>query len=246
MEPNISQPKGGLPANQSRVGQPTTSIADVNGNQVSWDLLIESAQSIGIPETAKQFNVNAGAIRLRAKRLKIKGIPDARSIVKGTQGRSDELVAANGDLSGHIPGFRARTFEKIDKSIRAFRPKAPKSFRELDSAVKVGERMLGIGEDTGGRAQTIIQINEAVNDHEASIPIEATVIPCDPEPLPNESGQQGSTSPSREPAHQLVDTPPPESNAPKESEPPAIETSRTLNASDAPRRRFVLPGIIES
>ena len=140
--------------------QPTTSVLNTHGEAVAWDLLEQSCREIGVPATAQKYDVKPKAILARKLSHKWKGIPDARSLAKVKQGSSAEITS---DLSSQIAPFRERAFRKINDSLGKFKPKAPKSFRELDSCVKIGERMLCIGEDTGAKQSVIVHINEAID-----------------------------------------------------------------------------------
>lgn len=169
---------------QLRPGSPTTEIINEDGQAIAWDLIEESSRAIGIPATAAKYHVNGDTILKRKRLKKWKGVPDGRSLAKVEQGSSEQLTTTPGDFTDRIPGFRERVFKKANDSIGKFKAKAPKTFKELDSASKIAERMMGIGEQTGNTA-VLVHINEAINQHDPdSLPLESK---------PNESQEQGNT-----------------------------------------------------
>lgn len=227
---NESGAQGSTRTSQRTPFAPTTEILNADGVAISWELIEETARQIGIPKTAEQFKLPLNTIHSRKKSHKWKKIPDGRALTKTDKGSDAQLSTMTGDLSGEIDRHRAMVFQKTSKSIAKFRAKAPKNFREFDAADKIARRALGIDDDKPAQQSVLIQVNEAIAEHNAPVPIEANEIPCIPAPLPNESvdeGQQGD------------DTPPAESNAPKESATP--RGSLTLNPGDSKSRQFVLP-----
>jgi hypothetical protein len=165
--------------------QPTTSTVNFDGVEIAWDIIEESCREIGVIATADKYRVSPITIRARKRDHKWKKIPDGRTLVKQGSKGSRELTSANGDLSAEIAPFRAKAFQKINDSLGKFKAKAPKSFRELDSCVKIGERMLGINEEKPAQQNILIKINEAVDNFDPdSLPheIEATVIQGDSAP----------------------------------------------------------------
>jgi hypothetical protein len=251
--------QGSSRSTQARPGTPTNEILNADGIAIAWDVIEDSARRIGIPKTATEYKIEADAIRTRSRRYKWKKIPHAATLAK-RNANSDALVTMTGDLASVIDRHRATVFEKTSKSIAKFRAKAPKNFREFDAADKIARRALGIDEDKPAQQSVLIQINEAIGEHEAPVPVEAhEVFPCNPEPMQldnNEAGNQGSSEPAPPPRTSECVTPPLESDAPKETAndhpvtkastpfPTNSETgshSLTLNAGDSSRRQFVLP-----
>jgi hypothetical protein len=234
---------------------PTTEIVNADGVAIAWDLIEQTSREFGIPTAASKYKVDQNTIQARKRLKKWKRIPDMRGHRKSMIPANAQLQTMEGDLSKHIDRHRATVFEKTSKSIAKFRPKAPRNFREFDAADKIARRALGIDDDKPTLQQTIIKINEAINSEDAQ-PIEAEVIPCNPEPRnieasePSdslgqiESGEQGSNEPSREPAHAPQTEPSQNDHTlPMESvtnhNKPAH--SLTLNAGDSKARRFVVP-----
>jgi hypothetical protein len=216
--------------------KPTSEISNGDGQMIAYDLLEESAREIGIPATAAKYQVNEHALRSRARDHKWKKIPDGRTLAKRNKGTGSELATTEGDFSSRVAPFRERVFKKMDESLGKFRAKAPKSFKEFDSASKIAERMMGIG-DEGAKIGVLVHINEAIDEHGENMqPIEATevdaiVSPCIPVSRLPDSVQQGNKA-LPEPAASYTDHTPP-------------KESVTLNPDDVSDRRFVLPGIIK-
>ncbi len=236
----------GQQGNKPEPFKPVSEIRNGDGSMVAYDLLEESAREIGIPATAAKYNVNVKALRSRARDHKWRGIPDGRTLQKRNATTGRELTAGEGDFSSRIAPFREKVFKKVDESIAKFRPKAPKSFKELDSASKIAERMMGIG-DEATKIGVLVHLNEAIDQHgEDMKPIEATLIDdaeptlqnCNESLIPSSPATliQGNSDAVAQPNS------PKESDALKES----VSTSLTLNPGDSSKRQYVLPGIIES
>jgi hypothetical protein len=235
---------------QAKPFTPTTEILSEDGIAVAWDLLEESSRALGIPATALKYNVRADTILKRKRLKKWKDIPDGRTLTKTVEASGAQLATTPGDFTGRIAGYRERVFKKVSDSIDKFKAKAPKSFKELDSASKIAERMMGIGDETT-KIGVLVHLNEAIDQHGDDMqPIEATevvddaaLLPSIPDSPNSATVQQGSSAPARD---ALSKSNEPAQPSPSQSrEEPKRETSRTLNPNDNSKRQFVLPGIIE-
>lgn len=197
------------PQMRPKPGTPTTSIINAEKQSIAWDLIEEAARKIGVSAAAREYKVSIGAVTSRKIRCGWKGIPDARSLAKTGNTGSEIVVAEAGDFSSRIAPYREKVFRKMDDSLGKFRAKAPKSFKEFDSASKIAERMLGIG-DESAKVGVLVHINEMIDAHGESMePIEAREISTVTlRPSLPESEQQGTS-----------DTAQTESDALKESAP---------------------------
>jgi hypothetical protein len=157
--------------------QPTTSVLNDKGEHVAWDLLEQSCKEIGLPSTAQKYGVKLKALHARKKSHKWRGCPDARTIVKVKQGSSGEVIANSDDLSQHIAPYRARMFKLANDSLGKKKSIPLRNAKDFDTASRIAERMLGIGDDDKQSQHVLIAINELA-EHEAPEPIEADVVPC--------------------------------------------------------------------
>jgi hypothetical protein len=136
---------------------------------------------------ALQFGVKEGTIRKRASRYSWplpKVIRDAiesrRTSVAKREANAAiiEKVVENWEERGET--HRKTVFDLAHESLRKMKPRAPKNFREAEAADRMARRASGL-ENVDTIHQTLIQVNEAINDsdavREARPVIEAEVIP---------------------------------------------------------------------
>jgi hypothetical protein len=164
---------------------------------IDWDA-VEKACIAGMdfPSAAKHFDVKEDTIRKRANRYKWPTpLAIARRAAELSKGSAKALDAAATDWNAKGEAHRAIAFEKAHESIKKFKPRAPKSFRELESAVKVARQSAGL--DTADvQVATLIQLNERLENAELEQPIEATLLPDSPvKELPNNSTTPQLTAP---------------------------------------------------
>lgn len=177
---------------------------------------METAMANGatFPEVARQFNVKENSLRKHARTNKwvtAKSIKLAISAeIKRTAGQQVAKVAK--DWLSEGDSLRELAFNKAHESIKLFRPKPPKNFRELESAVKVARQAAGL--DTADvQIATLITLNERMENFDDEQPIEASSVVLEGEfttvSAPNvpEAGAEAST-PDGEVAAQVPEAPP--------------------------------------
>lgn len=107
-------------------------------------------------------------LAIQRKAQELEGHPSGKDLIQ---------VAAE-DWNAKGEAHRKQAFEVASESMRLFKPKAPKNFRELEAADKVARRAAGLDVGENNR-QTLIMMHERVNQFEDEQPeeiIEAEVV----------------------------------------------------------------------
>ena len=168
---------GGLPENQSKVGQPTTTVKNKEGEWVSWDAVEEvcnvppnrkqDPMFLTAAEAARQFKLSREVIYARAKRHGWRLI----SHVEKQKLQKDKKR----DWGKSGEAHREAAFKVAHESLKKFKAIKPKSFKELDLADRIARRAAGLENDSIVQ-QTLVHINEAVEGHAENQVIEASVV----------------------------------------------------------------------
>lgn len=158
----------------------------MNQLKVDW-LPIEQACAAGLnfAEAEKKFGVLSGTIRRRAARHKWILPKHVAIAVRAKNEIAVQKAAENWLEKGE--NHRETAFKIASESVKKFRPKAPKNFRELEAADKIARRAAGLDTGEGLTVQTLINLNERMNNHEdetvieaSSVEVEAVVAPPSP------------------------------------------------------------------
>lgn len=134
-----------------------------------WKLIEDDCTHPDTPlsfaQAEKKYGVSQKTISKRANRNKW---PIPRVIAKQIQGKLEQAVerqaikwASKGDRHREV------VFNLAHESLKKMKPKAPKNFREAESADKMARRAAGL-EVADVNQQTLIQINEAIDAHVTS------------------------------------------------------------------------------
>jgi hypothetical protein len=178
---------------QRKVGEPTTTVLDSEGNMVSWDAIEEACHCTpkcdkSTKMTAKQasehFKVNLQALYARAKRR-------GWRLVSAAQRLREERAKVDWARRGE--DHRDVAFNLGHESLKRFKPRTPKSFKEAEIADRIARRAAGL-ETAEVVNNTLVHINEAIEDHGEQQVLEAEVIENQPVALPAETT---SVSPSQ-------------------------------------------------
>ena len=143
---------------------------------IPWDV-IERACIAGMTfmDAAREFGVKEDTIRKRARRY---GWAVQRAIGKAVQRavQNAEVVSRTAqDWLAKGEDHRRVVFDKASNAIVRANMRPPHSWREFDVADRAARRAAGL-ENADVVQQTLIQINEAVDDFDQPRPIEAEVI----------------------------------------------------------------------
>jgi hypothetical protein len=195
---------GGLPENQSKVGQPTTSVKNADGEMVPWDLVRDACNVpsgrksdptfLTVGEASKKFKIKMATISARAKR------EGWRMMLRHEK---NKLVAkAEKDWAKLGDTHREHAFKIGHESLKRFKPRAPKNFRELDIADRIARRAAGLENDSVVQ-QTLVHINEAVEGHAEEQVIEAYEVDNTP-PLGLEAANTDESSPNNPDTESVV------------------------------------------
>jgi hypothetical protein len=168
----------GLPENQSKPGVATTTIKNADGEVIAWDMIEEACNVpsnrkqdtsfLTVAEASRRFKLTSQAICSRAKRNgwrminhrdKQKLLAEQKKGDKRDWGKSGE-------------SHREQAFKIANTSLKKFRARAPKDFKELDIADRIARRAAGLENDSVVQ-QTLVHINEAVEGHAEAQIIEA-------------------------------------------------------------------------
>ena len=167
-------PEGGMPENQTRPGQVTTTIKNKDGEWISWDLVREACDVpsnrrrdpsfLTISEAARKFNLSVRTISAKAKREKWRLLlhPDKVRLLE----EQEKDWGKKGDR------HREAAFKIAHESLKKFKAKKPANFKELDIADRIARRAAGLENDSVVQ-QTLVHINEAVEGHAEAQVIEA-------------------------------------------------------------------------
>lgn len=148
---------------------------------------IEQAVAAGMSfaEAEQKFSVPRNTISKRATRYKWVMPKHVDAVVRHRHEVAIQKAAENWLERGEQ--YREEVFDIAAKSVKKFKPKAPKSFRELEAADKIARRAAGL--DTGEvHVQTLINLNERMDNFEDEQPIEASAaaieVPATVTPVP--------------------------------------------------------------
>lgn len=147
---------------------------------VDWDAVRKAIELDGmtIAEASLKFEVKPNTIQMRVYRESwILPLTIKKSVQKRLELATEKAIAKITD--GWLErGERHRetAFKVASESVKKFKAKAPKNFRELEAADKIARRAAGL--DTAEvNTQTLIQINERMEAYDEPQPIEATLLP---------------------------------------------------------------------
>jgi hypothetical protein len=177
---------------QQRPFEATITILNSDGQMIQWDAIEESirvvpkcdkSKLLTVREASEHFKVDQSAIYARAKRNKWK-------LVNGSA-RNAEKRKAERDWARAGEDHREAAFKVGHESVKRFKPKTPKNFRELEIADRIARRAAGL--DVADMvSNTLVHINEAIEDHGEQQVLEAEVIvekltppPPPPDSLPS-------------------------------------------------------------
>jgi len=207
MSKNLTRQLGKARSLQTKPGEATTTIVNADGDVIAWDAVKEAChcttfcnkdEMMTAREAADHFKIDQQAIYGRAKRYKWK-------LVNGSK-RFNEARRAAIDWAKRGEDHRELAFQIGHQSVKRFKPRAPKNFRELEIADRITRKAAGL-ETAEIVNQTLVHINEAIEDHGDQQVVEANVVEAEealpestPEPpaLPAHSPDQ----PSEPQAHQ--------------------------------------------
>lgn len=194
--------------------------------QTDW-LAIEQAVSagLGFPEAEIKFGVKADTIRRRSARYKWVMPKHVAAVIRAKNEIAVQKAAENWLEKGEQ--HRTDAFKIASESVKKFKPKAPKNFRELEAADKIARRAAGL--DTGEvHVQTLINLNERMNNHEDEQPIEAnSIIEVEAE-IVTEQAPDAPEAPEAPVA--AAPTPTPQIAQPEPQAQSALETSQPASA----------------
>lgn len=166
---------GGLRENQSRVGQPTTTIKNKDGEWISWDAVEEvcnvppnrkqDPSFLTAAEASRRFKLSPEAIYARAK-------GNGWRLIGHREKQKMEKDKGKRDWGKSGEAHREAAFKIAHESLKKFKATKPKSFKDLDIADRIARRAAGLENDSIVQ-QTLVHINEAVEGHAENQVIEA-------------------------------------------------------------------------
>lgn len=168
---------------------PTTHINNADGQPISWDEVRKQVETfkMTIPECADHYKISESTIRNRANRQQWKMI-NAHIMNK---------LRRKADWTERQDAHRDMAFKVAHESMKKFKAKAPKNFRELEAADKIARRAAGL--DTSEVVQqTLIQVNEAIDAGEAIVQ-EVSALTADESSEPMEIEDQPAVLPDTAP-----------------------------------------------
>lgn len=170
--------------------------------KIDWEPIAAAAkQGFTYQELAEKFGVKVDTIRQKAhrggwvlpKNIKAAVQRETKRAIAETAKKA--ATAAVADWSGRGDQLREDAFRVAHASIKKFKPRAPKSFRELESATKIARQAAGLDTEVVGGA-VLIQMHERMENFADEQPIEATVVDAefakelpDSLPAPSEEGE---------------------------------------------------------
>jgi hypothetical protein len=167
----------GLPETQKKPGDPTTAIRNTDGEMVPWDAIREACNVppnrkqdpsfLTAHEASRKWKISPQAIYARAKREKwrLLAYHEKNAIIKNQER----------DWKKSGEKHREQAFRLGHESLKKFKPRAPKDFKELDIADRIARRAAGLENDSIVQ-QTLVHINEAVEGHAEEQVLEASVV----------------------------------------------------------------------
>jgi hypothetical protein len=147
---------------------------------IPWALIQDTAtkEALDVHEISERFGVKVPTIRQQIQRGKLVLVSKAitalqrrvteKAIEKAVSKKADEWLERG-------ERHRKVAFDLAHDSLKLMRPKAPRNFREAESADKIARRAAGL--DTADTVQqTLININEAMSSEDEPQPVRATVV----------------------------------------------------------------------
>lgn len=216
----------------------------------NWDEIEKLAiAGVDYPELSRRFDISQNTIRVRARRHKwptpLAIACRVKQLKAKTPSQAPDLIdAAAQDWHARGEAHRKTAFEKANKSMKKFKVKAPKNFRELKVADDVARRAAGL-DISEVNQQTLIMMHEKVNQfdeepEEIQEIIEAEVIvealpSSGNEPENEHSGTSNEDEPAKESESPHTNPHAPEApsvrspaeEAAQTSEPPALPDPAT-------------------
>lgn len=180
---------------QSKIGEPTNTIINDDGQLVAWDAIEEEVRcsapgdtqtKLTIREASEKFKVPYHAIYSRAKRRKWKLV----------DGNKRENAKRRGETDWPTRGEEHReiAFNLAHESVKLFKPKAPKGFKDLEIADRIARRAAGL--DVADVVnQTLVHINESIEAH--GDVIEADVVEANSSEPPDQEAATENASVAR-------------------------------------------------
>jgi len=164
-----------------QVAEATPSPCEIPWGEIEVDL----QAGMSMREAEKKYNVKYDTIKKHVKRHKI--VVPSQQLQRTVQQQLNKAVGIAVEKAIDKWVQRGEThrevaFEKAHESIKLFKPKAPKSFRELEAADKVARRAAGL-EVADTVQATLINVNEAIDSY-ADQPQEAEIIEGETPPEP--------------------------------------------------------------
>ena len=166
--------KNGMPENQSKPGLPTTAIKNKDGEWIAWDVIQDACDVpagrrqdtsfLTAAEACRKFQVPVETILAKAKRSKWRLLTH--------QEKQKMLKDQEKDWGKRGDTHREHAFKIAHSSLKKFRPRKPKDFKELEIADRIARRAAGLENDSITQ-QTLVHINEAVEGHAENQVIEA-------------------------------------------------------------------------
>jgi hypothetical protein len=161
---------------------------EVHASNIPWiEIERECIAGLTFEDAGRKFNVKAGTIRRRSLRHHW---PTPTAVVKraralGLKSAEKTLDKAAVDWTEKGETHRIKAFEIASESVAKFKPKAPKTFRELEAADKIARRAAGL-DVSEVQVQTLIQMNESINefDQQPEEIVDAEVIEVIPDSEP--------------------------------------------------------------
>lgn len=183
MSKSLTALQGRARSLQGKPGTITTTVINADGDVVAWDAVKEAChcttmcnkdEKMTVREAADHFKIDQQAIYARGRRHKWK-------FVNGSQ-RFNEKRRAAIDWAKRGEDHRELGFTIAHESVKKFKPRSPKNFRELEIADRIARRNAGL-ETAEVIQQTLVHINEAIEDHG-----DQQVIEADSSALPDQEG----------------------------------------------------------
>lgn len=168
-------PIGGLRENQSRVGQPTTTVKNQDGEWIAWDAVEElcnvppnrkqDPSFLTAAEASRKFKLSPEAIYARAKR-------EGWRLIGHREKQKMQKDSGKPDWGKRGDSHREAAFKVAHESLKKFKPIKPQNFKDLEIADRIARRAAGLENDSIVQ-QTLVHINEAVEGHAENQVIEA-------------------------------------------------------------------------
>jgi len=143
---------------------------------IRWDVIERTCiAGMTFMSAAKEFGIKEDTLRKRARRYRW---PIPRAIGKAVQKavqNSEVAARAAQDWLSKGEAHRRIVFDKASGAIAQAKMCPPRSWRDFDLADRTARRAAGL-ESAEIVQQTLIQINEAIDDFDQPRPIEAELI----------------------------------------------------------------------